>query len=180
MITFFRCLWRTHFFSKYLNPHFYLYHHRTKDVPLLSWKIRANWTRTLSSAEAPVGYPYINSNNRKNRKGAEDDGKRKKAGASLLSFPFPSCPARCLFLSPQLPHNTKRPLRRRLRWTGIYFWHKWDGRLGKQKGALLQLGEMTYLYHCNCSVLAIIRNNAHGLYAFQFNSIQFNFIIHTL
>ena len=43
---------------------------------------------------------------------AGDDGKREKAGASLLSFPFPSSPARSLFLSPQPPHNTKRPLRR--------------------------------------------------------------------
>ena len=61
--------------------------------------------RTLSSAEAPANYPY--SNNRKNRKGAGDDGKREKAGASLLSFPFPSCPERSLFLSPQPPHNKK-------------------------------------------------------------------------
>ena len=29
------------------------------------------------------------------------------AEASLLSFPFPSCPARSLFLSPKPPHNTK-------------------------------------------------------------------------
>ena len=38
---------------------------------------------------------------------AGDDGKRETAGASLLSSPFPSCPARSLFLSPQPPHNTK-------------------------------------------------------------------------
>ena len=43
---------------------------------------------------------------------AGDDGKREKAGASLLSFLFPSSPARSLFLSPQPPHNIKRPLRR--------------------------------------------------------------------
>ena len=30
--------------------------------------------------------------------------------ASLLSFPFPSFPARSLFLSPQPPHNTQRGL----------------------------------------------------------------------
>ena len=52
---------------------------------------------TLSSAEAPAGYPYRNSNNKKNRKSAGDEGKRKKAGASLLSFPFPSCATRSLF-----------------------------------------------------------------------------------
>ena len=72
--------------------------------------------KSLSFAEAPAGYPYYiykNSNNRKNRKRAGDDGKREKAGASLLSFPFPSCLARSLFLSPQPPHNTKRPLGRR-------------------------------------------------------------------
>ena len=63
---------------------------------------------TLSSAEAPAGYPHQNINNRKNRKRAGDDGKRETAGAlSLLSSPFPSCPARSLFLSPQPPHNTK-------------------------------------------------------------------------
>ena len=43
---------------------------------------------------------------------AGDDGKREK-GASLLCSLFPSCPAPPLFLSPQLPHNTKRTLRRR-------------------------------------------------------------------
>ena len=58
-------------------------------------------TTPLSSAEAPAGYPYKNSNNRKTRKRAEDDGKMEKVGASLLSFPFPSCPARSLFLSPR-------------------------------------------------------------------------------
>ena len=35
------------------------------------------------------------------------------AESSLLSSPFPSCPARFLFISPQPPYNTKRPLRRR-------------------------------------------------------------------
>ena len=33
--------------------------------------------------------------------------------ASPLSFPFPSCRARSLYLSPQAPYNTKRLLRRR-------------------------------------------------------------------
>ena len=33
-------------------------------------------------------------------------GKRREL-SSLLSSPFPSCPARSLFLSPQPPHNTK-------------------------------------------------------------------------
>ena len=47
------------------------------------------------------------------RKRAGEDGKREKAGTSLLFFPFISCPARSLFLSPQPPHNTKKPLRRR-------------------------------------------------------------------
>ena len=49
------------------------------------------------------------------RKRAGENGKREKAGASLLSFPFPSCLARSLFFSPQPPHDTKRPLRRRER-----------------------------------------------------------------
>ena len=73
-------------------------------------------SKSLSSAQALAGYPYYiyrNSNNRKNRKRTGDDGKREKAGASLLSFPFPSCLARSVFLSPQPPHNTKKPLGRR-------------------------------------------------------------------
>ena len=70
---------------------------------------------TLSSAEAPAGYPYKNSSNRKkkNRKRAGDHGKREMAGASLLSFSFPLCPALSLFFSPQLPHFKQRRLRRR-------------------------------------------------------------------
>ena len=43
----------------------------------------------------------------------ETMGRGEKAGASPLSFPFPWCLARSLFLSPQPPHNTKRPLGRR-------------------------------------------------------------------
>ena len=35
------------------------------------------------------------------------------AESSLLSSPFPSCPARFLFIFPQPPYNTKRPFRRR-------------------------------------------------------------------
>ena len=44
-------------------------------------------------AEALAGHPSKNSNNRK-IKSAGHDGRREKAGASLLSFPFPSCPTR--------------------------------------------------------------------------------------
>ena len=38
-------------------------------------------------------------------RGTMGSGKRREG-----SFPFPSCPARCIFLSPQPPYNTKRPL----------------------------------------------------------------------
>ena len=72
-------------------------------------------SKSLSSAEAPAGYPYYiykNCNNGKNRKRARDDGKREKAGASLLSFPSHRA-SRAVFLSPQPPHNTKKPLGRR-------------------------------------------------------------------
>ena len=55
----------------------------------------------------PLGIPIKISIIDKNRKRAGNDGKRETAGASLLSSPFPSCPARSLFLSPQPPHNTK-------------------------------------------------------------------------
>ena len=66
-------------------------------------KIRASWTRGLSSAEAPVGYPYKNSNNRKNTKRAEEDGKRKKAGSSLLSSPSHRAPRAVFFFLPSFP-----------------------------------------------------------------------------
>ena len=61
----------------------------------------------------PLGIPIKIAIIGKIRKRAGEDGKREKAGTSLLFFPFLSCPARSLFLSPQPPHNTKRPLRRR-------------------------------------------------------------------
>ena len=70
-------------------------------------------TASLSSAEAPARYPYKNSNNRKNRKRAGDDGKREKAGRPLF-FLSPSHRApRAFFFSPQPSHNTRRTLRRR-------------------------------------------------------------------
>ena len=43
--------------------------------------------------------------------------KIESARGTMGTSPFPSCPARSLFLSPPPPHNTKRPLRRR---EGIY------------------------------------------------------------
>ena len=46
------------------------------------WKSKVwNYLHSLSSAEAPAEYPYKNSNNRKNRKRAGDDGTGEKAGA---------------------------------------------------------------------------------------------------
>ena len=55
----------------------------------------------------PLGIPIKIAIIGKIRKRAGEDGKREKAGTSLLFFPFISCPARSLFLSPQPPHNTK-------------------------------------------------------------------------
>ena len=70
-------------------------------------------SKSLSSAEALAGYPYYiykNSNNRKNRKRAGDDGKREKAGASLLSsFPSNRASRALFFFLPSLP-STKRGL----------------------------------------------------------------------
>ena len=45
----------------------------------------------VSSAETPAEYPNTNNNNR------------------FLSFSFPSCPARCLFPSPQPPCDIRKP-----------------------------------------------------------------------
>ena len=62
----------------------------------------------------PTGYPNKNSNNRKidSAQVTMGRGKRREPLLSLLTFHFPSCPG-SLFLSPQPPYNTKRPLRRR-------------------------------------------------------------------
>ena len=66
---------------------------------------------TLSSAEALAGYHNKNSNNLKIKSagGGGGDGKREKTGASFLSFPFPPCPARFLFLSPQPSYDKGNP-----------------------------------------------------------------------
>ena len=69
--------------------------------------------KSLSSAEAPAGYPYYiykNSNNRKNRKRAGDDRKREKAGASLLSSPSHRASRALFFFLPSLV-TTQRGLR---------------------------------------------------------------------
>ena len=59
---------------------------------------------TLSSAEAPAGYPNKNSNNGKieSPRGTMGRGKRREPLFSRC-FPFPSCPARFLFVSPSFP-----------------------------------------------------------------------------
>ena len=57
---------------------------------------------TLSSAKDPAGYPDKNSNNRKIESAQGTMGRGKSGSeAFLLSFPFPSSPARFLFLSLQ-------------------------------------------------------------------------------
>ena len=60
-------------------------------------------TASLSSAEAPARYPYKNSNNGKIERAWGTMGEGKGGEAYLLSFPFPSCPARFLFFLPCLP-----------------------------------------------------------------------------
>ena len=69
-------------------------------------------SKSLSSAEAPAGYPYYiykNSNDRKNSKRAGDDKKGEKAGASLLSFPSHRASRALFFFLPSLP-TTQRSL----------------------------------------------------------------------
>ena len=66
------------------------------------------FTKTLSSAEVPAGYPHQNKIIEK-IESAGDDGKRETAGAPRALFFFiPSLPT-----TQKPPHNTKRPLRRR-------------------------------------------------------------------
>ena len=79
--------------------------------PPLKGTIRAlAEVNALSSAEAP-GYPYNNSNDRKNRKRAGD-----------------SFPARFLFLSPHPPHNRKMPLQRREE-VNVFTWMRAAARI---------------------------------------------------
>ena len=62
-------------------------------------------TASLSSAEAPARYPHKNSNNRKIESARGRWEEEKGEEASLLSFPFPSCPVRFLFFSPTSPQH---------------------------------------------------------------------------
>ena len=75
-------------------------------------------TGTLSSAEAPAGYPHQNINNRKNRKrgGRWEEGN----GGSLSSlFPLPIVPRALFFFLPSLP-TTQRGLWFRKFMTGSF------------------------------------------------------------
>ena len=76
-------------------------HMRRQNAPLFRHVIKVNALFTQGTL-----YLNKNSNNGKIESARGDDGKRAKA------FFFPSSPARRLFLSPQPPYNTKRPLRR--------------------------------------------------------------------
>ena len=58
----------------------------------------------------PAGYPNKDSNNRKIESARGTKGRRKRQESLLLSSPFPSCPARFLFLSPWPPYGTKESL----------------------------------------------------------------------
>ena len=67
-------------------------------------------TNALSSAEAPAGYPYNNSNNRKkNRKRAGNEGKREKAAAFFSLSPSHRAQRALFFSLPSLP-TTQRGL----------------------------------------------------------------------
>ena len=77
-------------------------HMRRQNAPLFRHVIKVNALFTQGTL-----YLNKNSNNGKIESVRGDDGKRAKA------FFFPSCPTRRLFLSPQPPYNTKRPLRSR-------------------------------------------------------------------
>ena len=76
------------------------------------WKLRLSplLFSPLSSAEAPAGYPNNDSNNRKTESARGTMGRRKRREFLLLSSPFPSCPARFLFLFPRPPYDTKESL----------------------------------------------------------------------
>ena len=75
--------------------------------------------------EALAGHPSKNSNNRK-IESAGHDGRREKAGATLLPFPFPSCPARYKEASTE----------ERVTGTCPYHWRGWGRGRGRGDGLI--------------------------------------------
>ena len=72
---------------------------------------------TLSPAEAPAGYPYKNSNNRKEKKKEARGGRWEKGkGGSLSSlFLLPIVPrSRSFFFSPASPHHKEASAEERI------------------------------------------------------------------
>ena len=53
----FQIFMTTHFFSKYLNPHFYLYHHRTKDETLTNHLLFPSFLERLEQTELGLSPP---------------------------------------------------------------------------------------------------------------------------
>ena len=112
-----------HFFVSFFSLLFFRFFSFCSILPLLSihlgqacaslycfcWFSDA-WVELSPPQRIPLGVP-IKIAVMENRKRAGDDGKREKAGTSLLSFPFPSCLARFLFL-PSLPTTKRGPLYR--------------------------------------------------------------------
>ena len=78
------------------------------------WKSKVwNYLHSLSPPQRlPLGIPIkiVIIEKIESAPGTMGRGKRQEPEASLFSFPFSSCPAHSLFLSPHPPHNTKRPL----------------------------------------------------------------------
>ena len=53
----FQIFMTTHFFSKYLNPHFYLYHHRTKDETLTNHLLFPSFLERFEQTELGLSPP---------------------------------------------------------------------------------------------------------------------------
>ena len=162
----------THFFSKYLNPHFYLYHHRTKDETLTNHLLFPSFLERLEQTELglsppqrlPLGIPIKIAIIEKIERAPRTMGRGKRR--EPLFFHSPS----------------HRAPRRRLRGTGIYFWHGWIAKSEMEdlenKKALCRNCEKWLIYIIVTSTF--YRSYAITLMVSICFSIQFYFIIHTL
>ena len=169
----------THFFSKYLNPHFYLYHHRTKDETLTNHLLFPSFLERLEQTELglsppqrlPLGIPIKIAIIEKIERAPRTMGRGKRREPLFSHSPSHRAPRAVFFFLPSFP-TTQRDL----------YAGDWE-----ELGCISGISEMEDLEIkkelCrNWEKWLIYIIVTATFYAFQFNSIQFCsiFIIHTL